>query len=210
MVLGRRSRAGCVGRRLSALPRPSQPATSFSVRTTGSTRSDCTHRRLDQARAVAVAAADERQRDGWRAPMNGWRGLAAATRLAVGRDAARSTSRTMARSSCSVIAIESTCVDDADDRGVDRRAPSCRAPRPPRVLRARPAPSRARRRRRRRPPAAPSPRGVSSRFSGCTSSSFAPSNLRCFCVETTVPTTRAICIDHHASAIHRIGHPTSQ
>ena len=31
-------------------------------------------------------------------------------------------------------------------------------------------------------------------FSGCTSSSFAPSNFRCFCVETTVPMTRAICI----------------
>src|SRR6185436_908731 len=39
------------------------------------------------------------------------------------------------------------------------------------------------------------PRGESSGFSGCTSSSFAPSNLRCFCVETTVPTTRAICIE---------------
>src|SRR5580765_3956564 len=38
------------------------------------------------------------------------------------------------------------------------------------------------------------PRGVSSRFSGCTSSSFAPSNFRFFCVATTVPTTRAICI----------------
>src|SRR5262245_42814209 len=38
------------------------------------------------------------------------------------------------------------------------------------------------------------PRGVSSMFSGWTSSSFAPSNLRCFCVETTVPTTRPICI----------------
>src|SRR5580765_795385 len=38
------------------------------------------------------------------------------------------------------------------------------------------------------------PRGVSSRFSGCTSNSFAPSNFRCFWVETTVPTTRAICI----------------
>src|SRR5438552_8930902 len=38
------------------------------------------------------------------------------------------------------------------------------------------------------------PLGVSSRFSGCTSRSFAPSNLGCFCVDTTVPTTRAICI----------------
>lgn len=38
------------------------------------------------------------------------------------------------------------------------------------------------------------PRGESSRFSGCTSNSFAASNVRCFCVETTVPTTRAICI----------------
>src|SRR5947208_37600 len=35
------------------------------------------------------------------------------------------------------------------------------------------------------------PRGVSSRLSGCTSSSLPPSSLRCFCVETTVPTTRA-------------------
>ena len=33
------------------------------------------------------------------------------------------------------------------------------------------------------------PRGVSSMFSGCTSISLAPSNLRCFCVETTVPMT---------------------
>src|SRR5262245_16946410 len=38
------------------------------------------------------------------------------------------------------------------------------------------------------------PRGVSSRFKGCTSSSFAPSNFGCFCVDTTVPTTRAICM----------------
>src|SRR5580765_6693027 len=38
------------------------------------------------------------------------------------------------------------------------------------------------------------PRGVSSSEIGCTSSSFAPSNVRCFCVETTVPMTRAICI----------------
>src|SRR5205809_697206 len=35
------------------------------------------------------------------------------------------------------------------------------------------------------------PRGVSSRLRGCTSSSLPPSSLRCFCVETTVPTTRA-------------------
>src|SRR3954462_14031022 len=38
------------------------------------------------------------------------------------------------------------------------------------------------------------PRGVSSMLSGWTSSSFAPSNLRCFWVATTVPTTRPICI----------------
>src|SRR5215217_565982 len=37
------------------------------------------------------------------------------------------------------------------------------------------------------------PRGVSSMFNGCTSISLAPSNLRCFCVETTVPTTLQIC-----------------
>src|ERR1700722_13200712 len=37
------------------------------------------------------------------------------------------------------------------------------------------------------------PRGVSSRFSGWTSSSLAPSNVRCFCVATTVPTTLASC-----------------
>ena len=35
---------------------------------------------------------------------------------------------------------------------------------------------------------------VPSGVCGCTSSSFAPSSLRCFCVETTVPTTWAICI----------------
>src|SRR5437762_5796853 len=35
------------------------------------------------------------------------------------------------------------------------------------------------------------PRGVSSRLSGCTSSSLPPSSLRCFWVETTVPVTRA-------------------
>src|SRR5262245_19157121 len=39
------------------------------------------------------------------------------------------------------------------------------------------------------------PRGVSSRFNGCTSRSFAPSNFWCFCVDTTVPTTRAICMN---------------
>src|SRR4051812_7914554 len=38
------------------------------------------------------------------------------------------------------------------------------------------------------------PRGVSSAFRGWTSSNFAPSNLGCFCVATTVPTTRAICM----------------
>src|SRR5258706_11231395 len=37
------------------------------------------------------------------------------------------------------------------------------------------------------------PRGESSAFSGCTSISFAPSNVGCFCVETTVPMTLAIC-----------------
>src|SRR5579863_4463158 len=37
------------------------------------------------------------------------------------------------------------------------------------------------------------PRGVSSRFNGWTSSSLAPSNFRCFCVATTVPTTLASC-----------------
>src|SRR5688572_2519688 len=35
------------------------------------------------------------------------------------------------------------------------------------------------------------PRGVSSSVSGCTSSSFAPSSLRFFCVATSVPVTRA-------------------
>src|SRR6478752_6533041 len=30
---------------------------------------------------------------------------------------------------------------------------------------------------------------------GCTSRSFAPSNLACFCVATTVPITRAICMN---------------
>src|SRR5215210_2294671 len=39
------------------------------------------------------------------------------------------------------------------------------------------------------------PRGVSSRFNGCTSSSLAPSNLACFWVDTTVPMTLAICIE---------------
>src|SRR5215510_10195782 len=39
------------------------------------------------------------------------------------------------------------------------------------------------------------PRGLSSSVTGCTSNSFAPSNVGCFCVETTVPITRAICID---------------
>src|SRR5678815_1135888 len=38
------------------------------------------------------------------------------------------------------------------------------------------------------------PRGLSSRPTGCTSRSLAPMNLACFCVATTVPTTRAICI----------------
>src|SRR5258705_9183057 len=38
------------------------------------------------------------------------------------------------------------------------------------------------------------PRGVSSSEIGCTSSSLAPSNFGCFCVETTVPMTLAICI----------------
>jgi len=37
-------------------------------------------------------------------------------------------------------------------------------------------------------------RGESSSDTGCTSRSFAPSNVRCFCVETTVPMTLAICI----------------
>src|SRR5262245_46954642 len=39
------------------------------------------------------------------------------------------------------------------------------------------------------------PLGESSRLSGCTSSSFAPSNFPCFWVDTTVPTTRAICMN---------------
>src|SRR5262245_24797409 len=38
------------------------------------------------------------------------------------------------------------------------------------------------------------PRGVSSSVSGWTSSSFAPSSFRCFCVETTVPVTLASSI----------------
>src|SRR6266487_6213634 len=38
------------------------------------------------------------------------------------------------------------------------------------------------------------PRGVSSSVSGCTSISFAPSSFLFFWVETTVPTTRQICI----------------
>src|SRR6188508_2660859 len=38
------------------------------------------------------------------------------------------------------------------------------------------------------------PRGVSSSVSGCTSISFAPSSFLFFCVDTTVPTTRQICI----------------
>src|SRR3954469_25289474 len=38
------------------------------------------------------------------------------------------------------------------------------------------------------------PRGVSSRLSGCTSISLAPSNFLFFCVDTTVPITLAICI----------------
>src|SRR5215472_1791343 len=38
------------------------------------------------------------------------------------------------------------------------------------------------------------PRGLSSSVSGCTSISFAPSSLRFFCVATTVPTTRQICM----------------
>src|SRR6185295_3768775 len=45
------------------------------------------------------------------------------------------------------------------------------------------------------------PRGVSSRVSGCTSSSLAPSSLRFFCVATTVPTTRAICTLRQAPVI---------
>src|SRR5262249_28313350 len=38
------------------------------------------------------------------------------------------------------------------------------------------------------------PRGWSSTVSGWTSSSLPASNARCFCVATTVPTTRAICM----------------
>src|SRR6187399_3568351 len=38
------------------------------------------------------------------------------------------------------------------------------------------------------------PRGVPSSASGCTSSNFAPSSLRCFWVETSVPMTRPICM----------------
>ena len=38
------------------------------------------------------------------------------------------------------------------------------------------------------------PRGCSSSVSGCTSSSFAPSSFLFFCVATTVPTTRQICM----------------
>src|SRR5262245_5837685 len=38
------------------------------------------------------------------------------------------------------------------------------------------------------------PRGASSSPIGCTSSSLAPPNLACFCVATTVPTTRASCM----------------
>ena len=41
------------------------------------------------------------------------------------------------------------------------------------------------------------PRGWSSSVSGCTSSSLAPSSLRCFWVETTVPTTRPSCMGLH-------------
>jgi hypothetical protein len=36
---------------------------------------------------------------------------------------------------------------------------------------------------------------------GWTSSSFAPSNFRCFCVDTTVPMTRAICISPHIPVV---------
>src|SRR4030095_13889688 len=43
------------------------------------------------------------------------------------------------------------------------------------------------------------PRVLSSSVTGCTSNNFAPSNLRCFCVETTVPITRAICIGRRAA-----------
>src|SRR5947207_6242547 len=38
------------------------------------------------------------------------------------------------------------------------------------------------------------PRGLSSGSIGCTSRSFAPSNFMFFCVDTTVPITRPICI----------------
>src|SRR5688572_21644803 len=48
------------------------------------------------------------------------------------------------------------------------------------------------------------PRGAPSGPCGWTSSSFAPSSLRCFCVETTVPTTVPICIARASARVHGI------
>src|ERR1700687_4069475 len=160
--------------------------TGVNVRTTDSTRSDCSghparsgRRRHRRCRAAGAGE-------------HGSRGLRADPRAPLAGRAARwrrARVRAAPNQTAASISTWSTIPMMAASTGAafwPIASPAARPSSTIRTLSRTPAPT---------PSTASSdaPRGVSSRFRGWTSSSLAPSNFRCFCVATTVPMTLASC-----------------
>ena len=159
--------------------------TSVSVATCSS-RSGCSDRRLDQAGAVVIA----RRRAATSSAVTRVLTRRAAEPAAIASRTVRSRRRMrcgdrLAHQRAQFLlghSLTSTVIDDADDRRVNGRALAAErlAGGAPfehdqhLLVHAGADASTA---------SSAAPRGVSSSVSGCTSSSFAPSNLRCFCVD---------------------------